>query len=690
MTNKFNITVNNKACEAAEGETILQVAERNGFKIPTLCYLKETKPFTSCFLCVVEVKGRANLAPSCSLQVSPNMEITTESERIRQSRKTCLELLMSDHCGDCLAPCQAACPAGCDIPGFIHFLLDNKPKEAIRIIKETIPLPASLGRVCPRPCETACRRGLLEGAVSICFLKRKVADVELESGEVYIPDVGSDSGKKVAVIGGGPAGLSSAFYLRQAGHAVTIFDAHSKSGGMLRYGIPAYRLPRDILDKEISTIEKMGTVFKQNTVYGKDFDLNSLKKDGFDAIFVAVGAQIASAMGVAGEDDGGALSGIAFLEDASKGAQIEVGDRVVVVGGGNTAIDAARTSLRIGAKEVIILYRRTRHEMPANEMEIEAAEQEGVKMMYLSAPTAMKRTNEGIELTCIKMELGEPDSSGRRKPVPMKGSEYTIEASTVISAIGQKVDSSTYQMNNFNLTKWNTLDVNPNTFETNVKGVFAGGDCTSGADIAIRALAAGRKGAAAINQYLEGEYVIGEPAEFYSTMGKKKEDAPKEILENVSKAEREKMPEMEMEPRVKSFEEVEIGFDYKSALNEAKRCLTCGCTQAGKCKIQDLCTEYGVVQDRFKGARRTFFVDDSHPLVLYESHKCILCGNCVRYCSEVKNLDCLGFVKRGFDTVVRPPLNQKLIETKIGECLEVVDLCPTGALSFKNRFAGNC
>ena len=302
----------------------------------------------------------------------------------------------------------------------------------------------------------------------------------------------------------------------------------------------------------------------------------------------------------------------------------------------------------------------------------------------------MKRTNEGIELTCIKMELGEPDSSGRRKPVPMKGSEYTIEASTVISAIGQKVDSSTYQMNNFNLTKWNTLDVNPNTFETNVKGVFAGGDCTSGADIAIRALAAGRKGAAAINQYLEGEYVIGEPAEFYSTMGKKKEDAPKEILENVSKAEREKMPEMEMEPRVKSFEEVEIGFDYKSALNEAKRCLTCGCTQAGKCKIQDLCTEYGVVQDRFKGARRTFFVDDSHPLVLYESHKCILCGNCVRYCSEVKNLDCLGFVKRGFDTVVRPPLNQKLIETKIGECLEVVDLCPTGALSFKNRFAGNC
>jgi formate dehydrogenase major subunit len=681
----FNITINGKVCEASENETILQVAERNGFKIPTLCYLKEIKPFTSCFLCVVEIKGRPNLAPSCSLPVMPNMEITTDSPKIRESRKTCLELLMSDHCGDCLAPCQAACPAGCDIPGFIHFLLDNKPKEAIRLIKETIPLPASLGRVCPRPCETACRRGLLEGPVSICFLKRKVADVELESGDVYIPKTAKETGKKVAIVGGGPAGLSAAFYLRQAGHAVTIFDAHPKSGGMLRYGIPAYRLPREILDKEIETVARMGTTFKQNTVYGKNFDMSSLKKDGFDSVFVAVGAQIATAMGVAGEDDGGALSGIGFLEDASKGANIEVGDRVVVVGGGNTAIDAARTSLRLGAREVIILYRRTRHEMPANEMEIEAAEHEGVKMSYLAAPTSMKRTNKGIELTCIKMELGEPDSSGRRKPVPVKGSEYTIEASTVISAIGQKVDTSTYQMNNFNLTKWNTLNVNPNSFETNIPGVFAGGDCISGADIAVRALAAGRKASVAINQYLKGEHVIGEAVAFKSTMGEK-EEAPKEIFANQPKVDRQKMPELDMKPRISTFNEVEIGFDYETALKEAKRCLTCGCTQAGNCKTQDLCTEYGVNQERFKGSRRTFFVDDSHPKILYESHKCILCGNCIRYCNEVKGLDIFGFVKRGFDTVVRPPLNIKIAETKINECLEVVEKCPTGALSYKNRF----
>jgi formate dehydrogenase major subunit len=563
--------------------------------------------------------------------------------------------------------------------------LDNKPKEAIRLIKETIPLPASLGRVCPRPCETACKRGLLEGPVSICYLKREVADIELKSGEMYVPKVASDSGKKVAIIGGGPAGLSAAFYLRRSGHEVALFDAHPKSGGMLRYGIPAYRLPRDILDKEISVIEKMGVKFKQNSVYGKGFDLNSLKKDGFNAVFVAVGAQVASAMGVAGEDEGGALSGIAFLDDASKGANIEVGDRVVVVGGGNTAIDAARTSLRLGAKEVIILYRRTRHEMPANEMEIEAAEQEGVKLMYLAAPTAMERTNKGITLTCIKMELGEPDSSGRRKPVPVKGSEYTLDASTVISAIGQKVDTSTYKMENFNLSKWNTLDVNSNTFETNIKGVFAGGDCTSGADIAVRALAAGRKAAVAINQFLTDEYVMGEPNPFYSTMGEK-EESPKEIFEGRPKAERAKMPELPTASRVGTFDEVEIGFNYETALNEAKRCLTCGCAQAGNCKTQELCTEYGVKQDRYKGARRTFYVDDSHPKVLYESHKCILCGNCVRFCNEVKKIDCMGFVKRGFDTMIKPPLNQKLVETRFSECLEAVDLCPTGALSYKNRW----
>lgn len=683
---QFNIIINGKACKASEGETILQVAERNGFKIPTLCHLKETKPFTSCFICVVEVAGKRNLVPSCSQLATPEMAVTTDSPRIKETRKACLELLMSDHCGDCLAPCRAACPAGCDIPGFIHYLLDNKPKEAIRLIKETIPLPACLGRVCPRPCETACRRKLIESPVSICFLKRHIADTEISSGHMEVPKTAKNTGKKVAIIGGGPAGLSAAFYLRKAGHAVTIFDAHPKAGGMLRYGIPAYRLPRNIIEEEIGVIEKMGAVFKQNTRYGKDFDLESLKKDGFDSVFIAVGAQVASAMGIAGEDEGGALSGIAFLDDVSRGANIEVGDRVVVVGGGNTAIDAARTSLRLLAKEVIILYRRTRKEMPANEMEIAAAEEEGVKLIYLAAPTAMKRTDKGITLTCIKMELGEPDASGRRRPVEVKDSEFTIDADTVISAIGQKVESATYKMQNLNLTKWNSLDVDPITFQTNIAGVFAGGDCATGADIAITALAAGRKAAVAINEYLHGENVIGEISPFYSSMGDEKADVPKEILEGKPKEERAKMPELKIEPRVKTFEEVEIGFDYDAALKEARRCLTCGCSQAGDCRIQELCTEYGVDQERYKGARRHYYVDDSHPKVIYESHKCILCGNCIRYCSEVKGIDCLGFVNRGFDTVVKPPLNMKLAETRFDECLDCVDLCPTGALAYKNRW----
>lgn len=683
--NRCEIHINGTCYEYKEGQTILEVATANGIEIPTLCYLKETKPFTSCFICVVEIKGRPNLVPACSTLVSPMMEISTESPRIFETRKACLELLMSDHCGDCLAPCQAACPAGCDIPGFIHLLLDNKPFEALQLIKETIPLPASLGRVCPKPCETACRRQLLESPVSICFLKRYISDVDIKTGKKFVPSVPESTGKKVAIIGGGPGGLSAAFYLRKSGHEVTIFDAHHRSGGMLRYGIPAYRLPRDVLDEEIDAIAQMGTNFVQDAVYGRDFDLDSLKQNGFDAVFVAVGAQVASSMDVPGEDEGGALSGIAFLDDAARGANIEVGNRVVVVGGGNTAIDAARTSLRLGAKEVIVLYRRTRKEMPANDIEIVEAEKEGVDFRYLSAPTAMERTNTGIKLTCIKMELGEPDASGRRRPVPVKGSEYSLEASTVISAIGQKVDTSNYDMKNFSLTRWNTFNVNPETFETNVSGVFAGGDCVSGADIAVRAIAAGKKVAYAIDKFLMTGKPVGEPHDFDAKMGEL-DEVPKDIFEGKARAERAHMPEMEAKTRIQGFEEVELGFDYDTALAEARRCLECGCGSAGECTVRKLATQYKVEPEKFKGDRRRFYTDESHPDIMFESHKCILCGNCVRFMKEVKKKDYFGFINRGFDTEIRPPVGKKMADLNFKGCLDVADVCPSGALSLKGRF----
>lgn len=687
--NALQIIIDGKTCEAKSGETVLAAAERNGFEIPTLCFLKDTKPYTSCFLCVVEVKGRKTLAPACSTEVSDKMEVTTKSERIRESRKACLELLLSDHCGDCLAPCQASCPAGLDIPGFIHLLLDEKPAAALKLIKDTIPLPASLGRVCPRPCEEACRRKILDSSVSICFLKRFVADEDISAKKRYVPSTAPATDKKVAIIGGGPAGLSAAFYLRQAGHGVTVFDAHPKSGGMLRYGIPAYRLPRNILDEEISVIKDMGVEFKQNSRYGTDFDLKSLRSEGFDSIFIAVGAQASSNMGISGEDEGGALSGIEFLEDVSLGADVQVGEKVVVVGGGNTAIDAARTSVRLGAKEVAILYRRTRNEMPANEIEVLEGEREGVLFQYLAAPVSMQQTSTGIDLLCIKMELGEPDSTGRRRPVPIKGSEFVLHASTVISAIGQKVDTTDYEMKNFELTKWGTMDVNPRTFETSVQGVYAGGDCVSGADIAVRAVATGKKAALSINQHLKGEHVIGVPVDFDSKMGDV-EDVPREIFEGKEKLDRAKMPELKINDRIKNFHEVETGLSYEVALEEAKRCLACGCSTAKDCKTRKYCTEYGVEQAKYRGARKAYYVDDSHPTILFESHKCILCCNCVRYFEEIKGQPILGLVKRGFETVVRPPLGKKLYDVLKSTDTKWVELCPTGAFSTKGRFESYC
>lgn len=679
----MQVLLDGKKVEYKSGETILDVARRSGIEIPTLCHQTELKPFASCFICVVETKGLPRLVPSCSTVVTDGMDIETGSEKVRASRKVCVELLLSDHCGDCRAPCQVKCPAGIDIPGFISLLAHSKEAEAIKLIKENLPLPASLGRVCPRPCETECRRACVDDAVSICFLKRYIADKDLESKKPYIATPGEPTGKKVAIVGAGPSGLSAAFFLKKEGHSVTIFDAHKEAGGMLRYGIPAYRLPRDLLSKEISLIEKMGVEFKLGRKMGRDFTLDGLRK-GYDAVYLAIGAQSASDMRVEGEREGGSISGIAFLEDIAENKKINLGSDVYVVGGGNTAIDAARTSLRLGAKNVTILYRRSREEMPANAMEVKAAEDEGVVIQFLTLPTKMEKGPDGITLTCVKMKLGEPDASGRRKPIPIEGSEFKVKASAVISAIGQGIDTSCLDDEPFDikLTKWNGLEVNEQTFETSVPGIFAGGDCVSGADIAVTAIASGKKAAASINQFLRGEKVTGIPKSYLHSMGDK-EEVPKEQFEGKEKLPRTAMPELPSKGRTKNFKEVETGFSSKLARKEAERCLSCGCRSFESCTLRKLAVQYDSNPDRFAGEKRHFFVDDSHPEIHYEGHKCILCGSCVRVCSEVKKLDALGFVKRGFVTEMKPIFDRPWKESTCDSCMKCVPMCPTGAISLK-------
>ena len=344
------IKVNGREVTADPSLNLLQNLLNNGIFVPNLCYRKELEAYGGCGLCLVEIKGSPKLVRACNAMPAEGMEIETDTDRIRQSRRFTLALILSDHKADCIAPCKRACPTNQDAQGYIGLISAGKDRDAMALIMRDNPLPMSIGRVCPHPCESACRRQLADEPISICHLKRYAADKNTD----YIPECAEDTGKRVAVVGAGPAGLSAAYFLRLKGHKVTVFEAQEKAGGMLRYGIPAYRLPKDVLDKEIERIEKMGAEFKYGQKLGKDISLSSLKKE-YDAVFLAVGAWKSSSLGCDGEDHPNVLGGIDFLYKAANGEEVKLGKRVAVVGGGNTAIDAARTARRLGAEDVTLI-----------------------------------------------------------------------------------------------------------------------------------------------------------------------------------------------------------------------------------------------------------------------------------------------------------------------------------------------
>ena len=480
---------------------------------------------------------------------------------------------------ECLAPCQATCPAQIDIPAYISLIAAGQYEDAVRKIKERNPLPLTCGRVCPHPCEDQCRRGMFDEPVNINHLKRFAADYELHKGEHIVPPLAPDSGKRVAIIGGGPGGLSAAYYLRRLGHAVTIFEAMPKLGGMLRFGIPEYRLPKKILDWEIEGITNLGVEVHLEKSLGKDFNFQDLYDQGFDAIFVANGAWNSRKMGVEGEDDlQGVLPGTIFLADRGLGKETPVGKKVVVIGGGNTAMDAARTSWRLGADEVTLLYRRSRAEMPANDIEVEEAEREGIKFHFLAAPTRLigDETGKVKQLEFIRMELGEPDASGRRRPVPVEGSETLLDVTNVFSAIGQFADVSFVPSEGdfaLKMSRWKTIDGDARTLQTNVQEIFIGGDAFTGPATAVQAIGAGRRGARAIHLLMTESQATPQPDEF---KGPVVDRVQPEDLEGLETSPRAKMNELEPEERKLNFKEVELGLTEEQAKREAGRCLNCG------------------------------------------------------------------------------------------------------------------
>ncbi|MBE9521975.1 MAG: FAD-dependent oxidoreductase [Proteobacteria bacterium] len=462
--------------------------------------------------------------------------------------------------------CVLACPARIDIPGYLRLIAEGKTDEAYALIRERVPFPGILGRVCTHPCEDACRRrDVFNQPIEICALKRYVAD---KAGEVSaeVLKVEKDTGHRVAIVGAGPAGLTAAFYLRKKGHQVTVFDALPEPGGMIRFCIPDYRIPKDILRAEIKEIEDIGVEIRTNT---KVDSIERMFEEGYNSVFIAIGAHQGLKIGVDGEDSPRVKEGVNFLRDVSLSKKVEVGSKVAVIGGGNAAIDSARTALRLGAKSVTIIYRRTRAEMLASHEEIEEALNEGVKILYLAAPSRIVSQNGKVELECIRMELGAVDDSGRRRPEPIKGSEFSMIFDTIIAAIGQHPEIP----GQFDLTigKGNVIQVDPDNLATSREGVFAGGDVVSGPASVIEAIAAGRKAASSIDKFLGGDGIIEEslvetPATVPYTGSRE---------EGFADLKREQMSTRPLSERHDGFSEVELGFTEDQAIKEAKRCLSC-------------------------------------------------------------------------------------------------------------------
>lgn len=516
------LTIDNRKVEVEDGATILDAADKLGIEIPTMCFLKGYEPATSCMICIVQVEGLTNFVPACATVAEDGMVVHSSSEEIIQARKAALELLLSDHLGDCLGPCEVTCPAHMNIPLMIRQIASSRLRDAIATVKKDIALPAVLGRICPKPCERACRRADYDEAVSICLLKRYVADVDLQSAQPYLPPCETGKSRRIAIVGAGPAGLAAAYYLSREGFGCTIFDDHEKPGGMLQYAVPQKELPRDVLDAEIDTIMKLGVNFRGRTRIGTSLLLEDLRKD-FDAVFVAVG--------------------------------------------------------QLGNGDILA----------------------------------------GLE------------------------------------------------------TKANSIVIDNQTYQTNLTGVFAGGDAVRKRKLTVRAVADGKEATESIVQYLSGKVVTGPTRAFNTRIGKLSVDQEKEFIVGHSDS-----------TRINPSQEGG-GFTSREAVEESERCLHCDCRKPQSCKLRRYAHDYKAKAGRYKSERRTFVQFSEHPDIIFEPGKCIDCGLCVQIVARAGEELGLTFVGRGFDVEVAVPFNRSLAKAikDTNTAKKCVDACPTGALAFK-------
>ncbi len=477
------------------------------------------------------------------------------------------------------SPCKVACPAHISVQGYIALAAEGKYGEALKLVKEENPLPAICGRVCHHPCESVCKRGTVDQPVAIDFIKRYIADLDLRSESRFIPEIKERHEAKVAIIGSGPAGVSCAYYLAIAGYQVTVFEKLPVLGGMLTVGIPSYRLPRDIIQAEIDVVKALGVEFKTGVEVGTDVTIAQLREQGYKAFFVAIGAHECKMLGIEGEDLQGVYPGVDFLRDVNLGRKVALGDRVAVIGGGNVAMDAVRTALRLGSKEPMVIYRRSYQEMPANQEEIEECHEEGIHILTQTNPIRIIGENGRVKaIECVKMRLGEPDASGRRRPETIPGSQFQMEVDVVIPAIGQESDWACLTPEcSCRLSDWGTMRVDPLTLQSDDADIFAGGDAVTGPRTVIEAIAAGKQAAVSIERFLQGKDL---------REGREKEwTAVQEVrTEGYDRVPREQMPRLAPHTRKHGFDEVQLGFTEEQVKKEAERCLNCGiCSECYQC-----------------------------------------------------------------------------------------------------------
>lgn len=535
--------------------------------------------------------------------------------------------------GDCVklapAPCQMACPAGIDIPTYVTLIGLGRDAEAIEVIRRDNPFPWVCGLVCTRPCEFMCVRGRIDTPVSIKFLKAFAAERAMSEHRYVNPEPAPDKGKKVCVIGAGPGGLSAAYYLALKGYGVRVIEALPMAGGMIMVGIPRYRLPREVIDREVGMLEDLGVEFQFNTRFGKDITLDELKADGYEAFFIAIGAHSSYKLGLPGEDDyEGVIEAVDFLRRVALGDRRLPGKKVVVIGGGNVAIDAARTCLRLGSEEVNMAYRRTRHEMPADEEEVEQAEEEGIRFSFLTVPTQIVGNNGHVSaLKCLRAKLVAKPGSKRMSPVPVEDSDFLMDTDVIITAIGQRVErDSMSSLSNLEWTRRNTIDVNMVSMETSIPGIFAAGDAVTGPATVIEAIGGGKRAAEAIDRYLSG---IPQPKMPPVPVRRGRVDYLTVPASTKMSLKRPDMPLLNLDRRRTTFQQVELGYNENAVREEARRCLRCDiCRRCGDC--------VAVCRDKMGiDALQLGYLDFDHPVETdfrRTEERCITCGACATNC----------------------------------------------------------